>query len=52
MITDAEKYELEKTRLRYFDVTEYDLDATRAEHFCADFLLLRVLVSRKLLIHK
>lgn len=37
MITEAEKYELEKTRLRYFDVTENDLDATRADHFGADF---------------
>jgi hypothetical protein len=37
MITEAEKYELEKTRFRYFDVTENDLDATRVEHFGADF---------------
>jgi hypothetical protein len=38
MITEAEKYELEKTRLRYFDVTEQnDLEATRTEHSGADF---------------
>jgi hypothetical protein len=36
MITEAEKYELEKTGLRYFDVTEDDMDSTRAEHFGAD----------------
>jgi hypothetical protein len=37
LITEAEKYELDKTRIRYFDVTENDLDTTRAEHFGADF---------------
>ena len=36
MITEAEKYELEKTRLRYFDMTENDLDERRPEYFRAD----------------
>ncbi|KIM25831.1 hypothetical protein M408DRAFT_73840 [Serendipita vermifera MAFF 305830] len=37
LITEAEKDELEKTRIRYFDVTEHDLEATRAERLDAGF---------------
>jgi hypothetical protein len=36
MITETEKYELEKTNLRYFDVTENDPEAARTESFSAD----------------
>ena len=39
MVTETKKYELKKTRLPYFDVTEQNNpDATRAEHFGADFV--------------
>ncbi len=37
IITEAEKYELEKTHLRYFDVTEHDLETARAERVGSDF---------------